>query len=112
MINLQPNAKPLDPAQASLVSKVRWLMLLSGVATVIGIAVIVGVIGYRFFRSQGSADQLEVTMQLPKGARILSTTVASSRIAVTIDHEGVTEIHLFDLKTMHPLGQLRLVPTP
>jgi hypothetical protein len=112
MINPQPTAKPLDPAQASLVARVRWLMLLSGIATVIGIAVIVGVIGYRFFRSQGSVDQFEVTMQLPKGARILSTSVASGRIAVTIDNEGVTEIHLFDLKTMHALGQLRLVPSP
>jgi Family of unknown function (DUF6476) len=112
MINPQSDEKPLDPAQASIVAKVRWLMLLSGVATVLGIAVITGVIGYRFFKAQGSTDHPEVTMQLPKGAHIIQTTVASSRIAVTIDNGGVTEIHLFDLKTLHALGKLRLAPTP
>ena len=47
--------KPLDPEQQKIVARVRWLMLVSGFATVLGIAVVVGVIGYRFYRSGGSA---------------------------------------------------------
>ena len=33
------NEKPLSPEQQRIVTKVRWLMLLSGVATLLGIAV-------------------------------------------------------------------------
>jgi hypothetical protein len=104
--------KPLDPAQARIVARVRWLMLVSGIATVIGIAVVVGVIGYRFFQLQGSVMPLEVTSQLPKGAHIVRTTVASGRIAVTLDVNGTTEVQIFDLKTLHQVGRLKLVPTP
>ena len=46
--------KPLDPEQQKIVARVRWLMLISGFATLLGIAVVIGVIGYRFFRSEGS----------------------------------------------------------
>ena len=51
-------------------------MLISGFATVLGIAVVIGVIGYRVFRSEGSAAPAEVTAMLPKGARIVATAVA------------------------------------
>ncbi|HEY0569722.1 MAG TPA: hypothetical protein VGD13_16580, partial [Xanthobacteraceae bacterium] len=60
--------KPLNPEQAKIVAKVRWLMLMSGFATVLGIAVVIGVIGYRVFRSDGSVGPAEVTAMLPKGA--------------------------------------------
>src|SRR5436190_15997601 len=46
--------KPLDPAAQRIVNKVRWLMLLSGFATFLGIAVVISVVGYRFFRAEGS----------------------------------------------------------
>ena len=32
--------KPLSPEQQTIVAKVRWLMLISGFATVLGIAVV------------------------------------------------------------------------
>ena len=81
--------KPLDPEQQKIVAKVRWLMLISGFATVLGIAVVIGVIGYRVFRSEGSVAPAEVTAMLPKGAKIVSTAVADGRIAVTIEMGGV-----------------------
>jgi Family of unknown function (DUF6476) len=109
---LSNDEKPLDPMQARIVAKVRWLMLLSGVATVIGIAAVIGVIGYRFFRFQGSVPPIDMIAQLPKGARILQTAVASGRIAVTVDIGGTTEILLYDLKTLHAVGRLKLAPTP
>jgi hypothetical protein len=100
--------QPLDPAQARIVARVRWLMLISGFATVMGIAVIIGVIGYRFFKIDGSAVHPEVTAQLPRGAVVLSTGVSGGRLAVTIDNNGTTEVHVFDLRTLQPTGQLRL----
>ena len=112
MISPPFEEKPLDPAQVRIVERVRWLMLLSGAATVIGIAVVVAVIGYRFLHLQGSTVPFEVTAQLPKGAHIIRTNVGSSRIAVTLEANGVTEIHLFDLKTLRPVGKLKLTPTP
>ena len=63
--------KPLDPAAQRIVVKVRWLMLMSGFATFLGIAVVIGVVGYRFFRAEGSAAT-EIIALLPKGARIVS----------------------------------------
>src|SRR6202047_3828653 len=45
--------EPLTPAQTRIVARVRWLMLISGIATVLGIAVVVTVIGYRVFRTEG-----------------------------------------------------------
>src|SRR5262252_3402804 len=97
---------PLDPAQARIVARVRWLMLISGFATVLGIAVVIGVIGYRFFRTDGSTSS-EVTALLPKGARVVSTAVAEDRIVVTLDVGGLLEIRTFHLKTLKPAGRLR-----
>src|SRR5262252_7199283 len=72
--------EPLSPAQAQIVARVRWLMLISGIATMLGIAVVVTVIGYRVFRTEGRPRPIEATAQLPKGARLLSTAVAGDRI--------------------------------
>src|SRR5262249_38316908 len=80
--------KPLDPAAAKIVARVRWLMLISGVTTFVGVAAILGVIGYRMFRAEGSAAPADVTALLPKGARIVSTTVGEDRIAVTLEVGG------------------------
>src|SRR5262249_18349414 len=102
--------KPLDPAAARIVAKVRWLMLISGFATVLGIAVVIGVIGYRFLRSEGSVA--DMTAMLPKGARIVSTAVAGDRIAVTVEVAGAIEIDTFDLATLKPRGRLRFATQP
>jgi hypothetical protein len=104
--------KPLSPEQARIVSRVRWLMLISGVATVLGIAVVIGVIGYRFFRAEGSVEPAEVTALLPKGAKIVSTAVSEGRIAVTVEVGGTTEVRTFDLKTLKPTGRLRFASEP
>ena len=79
-------------------------MLISGIATVLGIGVVISVIGYRVFRTEGS---LEATAQLPKGARIIQTAVAGDRIVVTIEIGGATEIRTFDARTLRPEGRLQ-----
>ena len=105
--------KPLDPAKARIVAKVRWLMLISGFATVLGIAVVIGVIGYRVFGSGGSAPaQADVTALLPKGAKIVAVAVTGERIAVTIDIGGSVEIHTFDLHTLRGTGRLKFAAEP
>ena len=104
--------KPLDPEQQKIVAKVRWLMLISGFATLLGIAVVIGVIGYRVYRSEGSVAPAEVTALLPKGARIVSTAVADGRVAVTVEVAGAIEVRTFDLKTLRPTGRLRFATEP
>jgi hypothetical protein len=102
--------KPLDPAQARIVAKVRWLMLISGFATLLGIAVVIGVIGYRVFRADGSVT--DVTALLPKGARIVQTAVAGDYVVVTLDIGGATEIRAFDARTLRQTARLRFAQEP
>jgi hypothetical protein len=102
---------PLDPAAARMVAKVRWLMLIAGATTLLAIAAVIGVIGYRVFKAEGSAPA-DVTALLPKGARVVSAAVAEDRIAVTLDVGGAIEIRTFDAKTLKPTGRLRFATEP
>lgn len=104
--------KPLDPEQQKIITKVRWLMLVSGFATVLGIAVVVGLIGYRFYKSGGSTAPAEVTAMLPRGAKITGTAVADGQVAVTLEVNGSVEVRTFDLKTLRPTGRLRFANEP
>ena len=85
-------------------------MIISGVTTLVAIAAVIGVIGYRVFRAEGSAG--DVTATLPKGARVIATAVADDRIVVTIEIGGALEIRTFDLKTLKPAGRLRFATEP
>jgi hypothetical protein len=105
--------KPLTAEQQKVVAKVRWLMLLSGLATMLGIAVVIGVIGFRMYRSGDQPMAAgDVTATLPKGAKVIGTAVAEGRIAVTIDNSGTVEVRTFDLRTLRPTGRLRFSPEP
>jgi hypothetical protein len=87
-------------------------MLISGATTLVAVAAVLGVIGYRVFKSEGSMVQADMTALLPKGARIVSTAVAEDRIAVTVEVGGALEIRTFDLKTLKPTGRLRFATEP
>ncbi len=104
--------KPFDPAAASIVAKVRWLMIISGVTTFVAIAAVVGVIGYRVSRTGESGAGADVTAMLPKGARVVAISAAQDRLVVTIELAGALEARTFDLKTLAPLGRLRFVAEP
>src|SRR5258708_32559656 len=94
---------PLDPAAARMIAKVRWLMLISGITTMVAITAVIGVIGYRVFKSEGSAAAaVDVTALLPKGARIIATAGAQDRIAATVDVGGAIEIRPFDVQSLKP----------
>src|SRR5262249_59444439 len=101
--------EPLSPAQARIVARVRWLMLISGFATVLGIAVVLGIVGYRMFRSAGTstAAATDVIALLPKGAKIVATSSAGDALIVTIEIGGATEIRSFEPRTLAHPGPLR-----
>jgi hypothetical protein len=111
--------KPLTPEQQKIVAKVRWLMLLSGLATMLGIAVVVGVVGYRMFRAdatvplaEASGPPPDMTVVLPKAAKVIATAVVDSHIMVTVDLGGATEVRTYDLRTLRPTGRLRFSNEP
>jgi hypothetical protein len=110
MSHSSDDEKPLDPAAARVVARVRWMMIVSALTTMVAITAVIGAIGYRVLRVEGSAA--DTTALLPKGARVIATAVADDRIAVTIEIAGAIEIRTFDLKTLKPLGRLKFATEP
>ena len=104
--------KPLDPAAARIVSRVRWMMAISAFTTFAAVIAVLAVVSYRLLRSDGSTAATDVTALLPKGARIVSTAVADDRIAVTLDVNGGIEIRIFDLRSLRQTGRLRFATEP
>ena len=100
------------PEQAALFARVRRMMLIAGLTTALALAAVVFAIGYRLFRTEGSAVATDTTATLPKGARIVATGVAGDRLMVTLDVGGVTEIRTFDAHTLKPTGQLKFANEP
>lgn len=114
------DADVLTPEQARIVARARWLMLISGLATVLGIATVVTLVGYRVFRTEGrpqatagaAAAPLEATARLPRGAKVIAVGTAGDRIVVTMDVGGTTEIRTFDARTLGEAGRLRFANDP
>jgi hypothetical protein len=100
------------PEQAALFARVRRMMLIAGLTTALAVAAVLIAIGYRLFRTEGSAVTTEITSILPKGARIVSTGSAADRLVVTLDVGGATEILTFDAHTLKPAGRLKFVSEP
>jgi hypothetical protein len=100
------------PEQAALFARVRRMMLIAGLTTALAVAAVLIAIGYRLFRTEGSAVTTEITSILPKGARIVSTGSAGDRLVVTLDVGGATEILTFDAHTLKPAGRLKFVSEP
>ena len=98
-----------------MVSRARTLMIISGLTTVIAIAAVISVIGYRMMSNSGpgiagiSGDDV---VALPKGARVISTSASGGRIAVLIEVGGATELRVFDIKTLKPTGRLQFSTEP
>jgi len=109
---LADDDKPLDPAAARIVARVRSMMLIASATTFVAVAAVLGVIGYRVFKSEGSAAPADVTALLPKGARVIAVSAGADRIVVTIELAGALEARTFDLKTLQPTGRLRFATEP
>ncbi|MGA8156458.1 MAG: hypothetical protein WB822_09680 [Rhodoplanes sp.] len=107
------NEKPLDPEQARFMARVKLMMALSGFATLLGIAVVLGVVGYRVSRGGGSGAPTETTVRLPVDSRVMQTAVAGDHVVVTIEIPGGgVEIRSFDAQTLRPAGRLRFATEP
>jgi hypothetical protein len=105
--------KPLEPEAARAVAQVRRLMMIATATTFVAVAVVLGVIGYRVFKSGGSAPALSDTVaQLPAGAKVVSTAVGDGRIVLTVEIAGALELRTFDLHTLKPVGRMRFAPAP
>jgi hypothetical protein len=108
----EPDAPEPTPEQAALFARVRRLMLIAGLTTALAVAAVLIAVGYRLFRTEGSAVASDITTTLPKGARIVSTGVAGDRLVVTLDIGGSVEIRTFDAKSLKPAGRLRFASEP
>jgi hypothetical protein len=108
----EPDAPEPTPEQAVLFARVRRLMLIAGLTTALAVAAVLIAVGYRLFRTEGSAVASDITTTLPKGARIVSTGVAGDRLVVTLDIGGSVEIRTFDARTLKPTGRLRFASEP
>jgi hypothetical protein len=102
------------PEQAVLFARVRRMMLIASVTTAVAISAVLVAVGYRLFRSEGSASRAvsDVTAVLPKGARISATAVAGDRLVLILDIGGTTEIRTFDAQTLRPAGRLKFTNEP
>lgn len=100
------------PEQAALFQKIRRMMLIASLTTVVAIAAVLAAIGYRLFTSEGSSAVKDVTAILPKGARIYATAVAGDRLVLMLDVNGATEIRTFDAQTLKPAGRLKFATEP
>jgi hypothetical protein len=101
---------PIADAGA-LVARARLMMTISALTTLIAIAAVVSVIGYRAF-SNGGPVGFDGIITLPKGARVVSTAASAGRIAVLIDIGGATELRTFDIKTLKQTGRLQFATEP
>jgi hypothetical protein len=119
----EPPAVP-DADAAHVIAKVRRLMLVSMAVTLIAVGSVFGFIGYRIFKGEGTtaktADKLppsspiptDMTLALPRGARILHSAVANDRLLITLEIDGKPEVRTFDIKTLQPTGRLNFSATP
>ena len=101
---------PIADAE-SLVARARSMMIISALTTLIAIAAVVSVIGYRVFNNGGPVG-FDGIIALPKGARVVSTSASAGRVAVLIDVNGTSELRTFDIKTLKQTGRLQFATEP
>jgi hypothetical protein len=113
-----------DADAARVIAKVRKLMLVSMAVTLIAVGSVFGFIGYRIFKGEGSvekkADKLpesspipnDITLSLPRNARIVQSAVTNDRLIMTLEIDGKIEVRTFDVKTLQPAGRLNFSATP
>jgi hypothetical protein len=109
--NNNVSGNPPDADTGTLVARARLMMIISALTTLIAIAAVVSVIGYRIFNNGGPVG-LDGIITLPKGARVISTAASAGRVAVLIDINGATELRTFDIKTLKQTGRLQFATEP
>jgi hypothetical protein len=109
--NLSGGSITAESETSHLMARARVMMVIAALTTLLAIAAVVTVIGYRMF-ALGAATPTDAVMTLPKGARIVSTIATGGRGALLIDVGGVSELRTFDIKTLKETGRLRFATEP
>jgi hypothetical protein len=105
---IEPVATEPSPEQtAALMARVRRMMMIAAATTALGMSAILIVIGYRVYRGESATVPPDFTEVLPKGARIVATSVAGDRLVVTLESAGMLEIRTFDARTLKATGRLK-----
>ncbi len=105
--SLSAAANSSESEAAHLVARARVMMVISALTTLLAIAAVVVVIGYRVYGAQGNSTITNGTVMLPKGARVISSPSRPVPSAVTIDVNGAQEVRIYDRRTMQQVGRLR-----
>ena len=113
-----------DGAAAAVIARVRKLMLVSMAVTILAVGSVFTFIGYRIFKGEGTtaktADKLppasaiptDITLSLPRDARVIQAAVAADRLVITLETDGKVEVRTFDVKTLQPAGRINFSGTP
>jgi hypothetical protein len=113
-----------EGAAAAVIARVRKLMLVSMAVTILAVGSVFGFIGYRIFKGEGTtaktADKLppasaiptDITLSLPRAARVIQAAVAADRLVITLEADGKVEVRTFDVKTLQPAGRINFSGTP
>jgi hypothetical protein len=109
--NLSGPLQSAESETAQLVARARTMMIISALTTILAIAAVVVVIGYRIF-AFGAAVPSDGTIALPKGARVISMSASAGRVAILFDVDGASELRTFDIKTLKETGRLRFAAAP
>ncbi|HXY89580.1 MAG TPA: DUF6476 family protein [Xanthobacteraceae bacterium] len=110
---MNPSGDDFTPEQARVMRRVRRLMLGSLVVMAAGFLAVFGVIAYRLYASAERArPPLAETLNLARGARVISTAAAGDRLVVTVENAGLVEVLIYDLETLAPKGRFTIKPSP
>src|SRR5262249_50821644 len=90
----------LTPEQARVVRRGRRRMQGSMLVMAAGFVAVFGVIAYRLYAGAERAwPPVEETLNLARGARLISTTATGDRLVVMVENGGVVEVLVYDLAT-------------
>src|SRR5580700_5652037 len=81
--NSNLSGNPPNADADAMLARARLMMIISALTTLIAIAAVVSVIGYRIFNNGGPVG-IESIIALPKGAQVISTAASAGRVAVLI----------------------------
>ena len=119
-----PLAETVDADASRVIAKVRRLMLVSMAVTIVAVGSVFGFIGYRIFKGEGmvekrvdklpasAASPADVTLSIPRGAKVIQSAVANDRLVLTLEVDGNVEVRTFDVRTLQPTGRLNSSATP
>jgi hypothetical protein len=103
----------LSPGQARVVQRVRRLMFGSLLVMAAGFLAIFGVIAYRLYAgAERGRAPIEETLNLSRGARVMSTAATGNRLLVTVENAGIVEILIYDIETLQPKGRFVIKSIP